>query len=169
MSFGTTTQDSRDPNSPQWGYLKVKDPENELEYPAKDETWNEYVIFVHDQDKNPIDKEKYSKVSTKAGGIKARTDLESIMVPATLTISADHCTVKLNSVKQQVEDLNRQLEDPNDTSHREYCSRKVKELEKERKILSHLIDRGQNIEIPSKGKTPDETTLWVALIVDIRE
>ena len=31
MSFEAESQDSRDPNSPQWGYLKVKNPKTELQ------------------------------------------------------------------------------------------------------------------------------------------
>lgn len=57
-----TILDSRDPNSPQWGYLEVSDT-SDLEYDAKDINWNDIVLFVHDQKKNPIEKTKFAKVS----------------------------------------------------------------------------------------------------------
>ena len=50
-------QDSRDPNSPQWGYLEVQNPGSSLSdqnYPGKDDEWNNFVMFVHDKAKiNP--------------------------------------------------------------------------------------------------------------------
>lgn len=46
-----TIQDSRNPYSPQWGYLKVRDP-NSIEIApdercCKNDTWNEYVLFLN--------------------------------------------------------------------------------------------------------------------------
>lgn len=52
MAVGTI-QDSRKPNSPQWGYLKVKRP-HELNEPKQlIGDWNEYVIFVTAGDRTP--------------------------------------------------------------------------------------------------------------------
>jgi len=171
MSFGTSTQDSRDPNSPQWGYLKVKDPDDELQYPAKDEIWNEYVLFVHDQEKNPINEDDYKKIATEKGGIKARTDLQSIMIPAQLTIDAAHCQTKLQWIDREQVRLERQRDDSNQDSIRAECSQKLKDLATERKMIEALEDKlsnGNSIQIPTKTGEPENTTLWVALIVGVR-
>ena len=51
MSDGTI-QDSRRPTSPQWGYLKVKNP-NKLKGsdPNQNDDWNEYALFITKKDK----------------------------------------------------------------------------------------------------------------------
>jgi len=84
MPMGTV-QDSRDPNSPQWGYLKVDDT-TELQYAAKDQNWNNYVLFVHDQEKNAINTSKFSQVITGKGAIKAGTKVGFEMVEAELNV-----------------------------------------------------------------------------------
>lgn len=144
MSFRATSQDSRDPNTPQWGYIKVKDPENELCYPAKDKNWNEYMMFVHDTDNPKVDVDS----KTEVGGIRARKDLECIMVPATLTIECD---------KAQVLDLLRKDMD------------KCKDAES-RERYENYINRVESIEFPPgpikiEKNIPDSTTLWVALVL----
>ena len=47
-----TIQDSRRPTSPQWGYLKVKNP-NKLKGsdPNQNDDWNEYALFITKNDK----------------------------------------------------------------------------------------------------------------------
>ena len=74
-------QDSRDPNSPQWGYIKVNDP-GQNQYPARDKDWNNYVMFVYDNQKIKSDK-KINKDDKKP---IPKEDVDFIMVPATLTI-----------------------------------------------------------------------------------
>lgn len=78
--------DSRDPNSPQWGYLEVSDT-SDLEYDAKDINWNDIVLFVHDQKKNPIEKTKFAKVSNSKGAIKAGTTVNFEMIKAELHVN----------------------------------------------------------------------------------
>ena len=80
-----TVQDSRDPNSPQWGYLQVDDT-SQLQYEAKDTSWNSFVLFVHDQKKHPVNPEKFSQVSTVNGAIKAGTKVKFEMVEAELNV-----------------------------------------------------------------------------------
>jgi len=49
-----TIQDSRMPTSPQWGYLKVKDPNTipirKRERRCSNDDWNEYLLFFNDLD-----------------------------------------------------------------------------------------------------------------------
>jgi hypothetical protein len=147
MSFEATSQDSRDPNSPQWGYVKVKNPEGQLFYPAKDDEWNEYVLFVHDNDNDKKIRSKDSK-TTEIRKIPARTDLECIMVPATLTIDCN---------KEQVLEL--MEKDKNNCGDPEMV-----------KCYEAYIERLKGIELPAEPITinrtiPDSTTLWVALVL----
>ncbi len=151
MPFEGTSQDSRDPNSPQWGYLKVKDPDKQLLYPARDEKWNEYIMFVHDEDKDTAVRTK--ETSYKQGNIQkipARTDLECVMVPATLTIGND---------KQLIEKIDQAIE----ACGSETDQNIIDELKKTRKYLEG--NKFDGISIPTSGRVPDKTTLWVALVV----
>ncbi len=155
MPVEADSQDSRDPNSPQWGYVKVQNPEDGLQYPAKDDNWNEYVMFVHDQQVIPIE-----GFDPKQGKVPARTKLECVMVPASLTIGSH------KQLKQQI------------TSAINSCNpadqRTLNELNK---TLAYLEEKEfDEISIPSRQKQeknasddgtliPDRTTLWVALVV----
>ena len=71
-----TTQDSRNPYSPQWGYLKVKDSdqikeEGEKGNKTKDEIWNEYVMFLHPPgEKDKIEPKKYVRFNMVRAEIK---------------------------------------------------------------------------------------------------
>jgi hypothetical protein len=152
MPFEGTSQDSRDPNSPQWGYLKVKDPEKQLLYPAKDDKWNEYVLFVHNKDDASIRTEELKIQEGRKGIMKIppRTDLECVMVPAKLTIG-NH------------EQLIKEIDQAMEACDSETDQKIMDELQKTRKFLDgNQIDE---ITIPTSGRVPDSTTLWVALVV----
>jgi len=141
MPIEGTSQDSRDPNSPQWGYLKVKDPDTKLQYPAKDEKWNEYVMFVHDAGINGDDK------------IEARTDVKFVMVPAKLTID-----------KKELEDLKNDANKAGDTDLVDRLKEAEQALQDNIMIPSGKI----NIKRNTKGSTVD-SILWVALVTNVEE
>lgn len=149
MSFESDSQDSRDPNSPQWGYVKVRNPEEKLQYPAKDTNWNEYVMFVHDQDIIPI--KGFDKKTQK---IPARTGLECVMVPATLSIDCAQLT-------KQIEDVIKACDETEDVEIISELNRTLSRIKEEG------IPTSDTITIPSKKKLqiPDQTTIWVALVV----
>lgn len=67
-----TIQDSRNPYSPQWGYLKVRDPrELKSDDPNQNDDWNEYILFIDDKDPNPGNQhKKYIKFDMKNAELK---------------------------------------------------------------------------------------------------
>ena len=144
MPFEADSQDSRDPNSPQWGYAKVK-KEEKLKYPAKDKSWNKYVLFVHDQDnlKLPGD------VLNDKKAIKVGKTLDCVMVPAKLTID-----------KETIDNLLQKAISSGDNEL-------IKRLQEAQDVLSQ-----DKIEIPSSEINVDSnqaganvgSTLWVALV-----
>lgn len=144
-----TSQDSRDPNSPQWGYLKVKNPEElRNENPVETDTnWNEYVMFVHDAGNNGDDK------------IEARTDVKFVMVPATLTIGVDKNNTD-GFYREYYNSRITQLKEKLDESKEQLRTELSNEIELLEKICSNTIT------IPSsKKEKPDKTTIWVGFVV----
>ncbi len=142
MSFEGTSQDSRDPNSPQWGYLKVKDPDTKLQYPAKDEKWNEYVMFVYDTNK-------------ECQQIDRRKNVDFVMVPAKLTI--DRKT--LNDLIEKAR------------ASKNIDNNLINKLQEAEKALQEdiMIPSGDiKIEREAQGSTVD-SILWVALVTNVLE
>ena len=75
-----TIQDSRNPTSPQWGYLKVRDP-RELNDPNQNDDWNEYVLFIDDKGPNPGDQhKKYIKFDMKNAELKVDGVDETVQI-----------------------------------------------------------------------------------------
>jgi hypothetical protein len=81
-----TIQDSRMPQSPQWGYLKVRDPQ---QIPlgkrrCSQDKWNEYVLFLHDCKKNKkVTKKRKRRSPDPAVFYKRNVSFE--MIDATIT------------------------------------------------------------------------------------
>ena len=153
MSFEGTSQDSRDPNSPQWGYLRVQDPKTELQYPSKDTDWNEYVLFVHDQNvpELSLDNNVLRDAPNGQMVIEAEKGLKCLMVPATLTINYDL----------------------NDIITRTQAARNAKSDTKSKGRYDNYLERLNDPSIPSGpinitiggSEIPDDKTLWVALVI----
>jgi len=155
MSFRATSQDSRDPNSPQWGYLKVKNPEELQEKlpVTTDKEWNEYVMFVYDRDqcKDGDDQKWFDEISHPSSEenkrrIPARTDVDFVMVPAKLTVD--------------IEEIRRLSEAAGEEKLKENLNDALKALNGNIRIPSGDI----KFEKGAEGATID-TILWVALVI----
>ena len=144
MPIEGTSQDSRDPNSPQWGYVKVKNPEKQLQYPAKDENWNEYVMFVYDDETTPEDRRIPLDTRNR---IPPRTGLECVMVPATLTINCNQLSKDIKAAENACKDKNIKAE----------LTRTLKHIKD-----GHVPNSGT---ISLQKGVADETTVWVALVI----